>query len=183
MPAVIETSLRDVLIVEPEAYEDDRGLFFESWNAASFAAVTGSDAVFVQDNHSRSRRGVLRGLHYQVPPHEQGKLVRAVRGSVFDVAVDIRRSSPDFGKWTGVELSARNRRQVWVPSGYAHGFQALSDTADVLYKTTAYYAPTSDRSIRWDDPAIGIDWPLASDPILSEKDARAPLLADADVFD
>jgi dTDP-4-dehydrorhamnose 3,5-epimerase len=178
----IATALPEVLILEPRVFGDERGFFMESFKAAEFAQLTGCDAPIVQDNHSRSVRGVLRGLHYQLPPQAQGKLVRAVTGEIFDVAVDIRRGSPTFGKWVGVMLSADNRRQLWVPPGFAHGFCVTSETADVVYKVTAYYAPERDRGIRWNDPAIGIDWPLATPPQLSAKDEKAPLLRDAETF-
>ncbi|MCC6813093.1 MAG: dTDP-4-dehydrorhamnose 3,5-epimerase, partial [Rubrivivax sp.] len=158
---VIPTALAGVLVLEPRVFGDDRGFFMESYNRRSFAQATGLDIDFVQDNHSRSRKGVLRGLHYQLR-QPQGKLVRVTHGAVFDVAVDIRRGSPTFGRWVGVELSADNHRQLWVPPGLAHGFVVLSDSADFLYKTTDYYAPEHERSIAWDDPAIGIDWPLAA---------------------
>ncbi|MBA2338740.1 MAG: dTDP-4-dehydrorhamnose 3,5-epimerase [Acidimicrobiia bacterium] len=187
---VTETGLPGVLVLEPTVHGDDRGFFYESWNAQAFAEATGIETDFVQDNHSRSAPGVLRGLHYQLPPHAQGKLLRVVVGAVYDVAVDIRRSSPTFGRWAGVELSAHNRLQLWVPPGFAHGFVALTD-AELLYKTTAFYHASSDRSIRWDDVDIAIVWPLAGNltdgaapqPQLSAKDRRAPFLADADVFD
>lgn len=178
---VIDTPLPGVKLIEPRVFGDARGFFLESWNAASFAAA-GLDLAFVQDNHSRSARGVLRGLHYQLN-NPQGKLVRVTQGAVFDVAVDIRRSSQHFGQWVGYELSAENHRMLWVPPGFAHGFLVLSDTADFLYKCTSLYDPPSDRGIRWNDPAIGIAWPgLDGDPTLSGKDAIAPLLADAEVF-
>jgi dTDP-4-dehydrorhamnose 3,5-epimerase len=177
------TSLPGVLIREPRAFSDDRGFFSESYNKAAFAAATGFDGEFVQDNHSSSRRGVLRGLHYQVPPDEQGKLVRCIRGEVFDVAVDVRRSSAGFGQWAGVVLSEDDHRQLWVPAGFAHGFIAISEVADVVYKTTTYHAPASERSVRWDDPAISIDWPdIGGDPVLADRDAAAPLLEAAEVF-
>ena len=177
------TPLDGVLIIEPRVFADDRGFFFESYNRQAFADATGYDGEFVQDNHSRSVRGVIRGLHYQVPPDEQGKLVRCIRGEVFDVAVDIARSSPSFGDWTGAVLSEENHRQLWVPSGFAHGFMAISDVAAVLYKATAYYAPDSERSIRWDDPRIGIEWPeVGVDPILNERDLAAPTLDQAETF-
>ncbi len=179
---VVESALPGVKLIEPRVFGDDRGFFLESWNAASFAAA-GLDFAFVQDNHSRSARGVLRGLHYQLA-NPQGKLVRVTQGAVFDVAVDIRRSSPHFGRWVGYELSDANKRMLWVPPGFAHGFLVLSETADFMYKCTALYDPPSDRGIRFDDPAIGIDWPDAGvTPMLSGKDAAAPLLADATVFD
>jgi dTDP-4-dehydrorhamnose 3,5-epimerase len=177
---VITTALPEVLILEPKVFGDARGFFMESWNQREFDSAVGHTVHFVQDNHSRSQRGVLRGLHYQLPPHEQGKLVRVAAGSVFDVAVDVRRRSPTFGRWVGVELSAENRRQLWIPPGMAHGFLVTSETADFLYKASDYYMPASERCVRWDDPAIGIDWPLASvlAPTLSAKDQAAPLLAD-----
>jgi dTDP-4-dehydrorhamnose 3,5-epimerase len=177
---VHDTALPGVKLIEPKVFGDDRGFFLESWNAAVFADA-GLDAAFVQDNHSRSARGVLRGLHYQIV-EPQGKLVRVVQGAVFDVAVDIRRSSPHFGQWVGAELSADNKRLFWVPPGFAHGFIVLSESADFLYKCTTLYAPAHERSIAWNDPAIGIDWPIQGTPQLSAKDAAAPLLADAEVF-
>lgn len=168
---VTATSVADVLIIEPKVFGDERGFFFESFNQRDFNAATGTDLRFVQDNHSRSAKGVLRGLHYQVG-QPQGKLVRVVRGSVFDVAVDIRPSSPTFGKWFGLELSEHDHCQLWVPPGLAHGFLVLSDSADFLYKTTDYYAPAQERCIAWNDPTLAIDWPLAgSAPTLSVKDA------------
>lgn len=174
------TSLPGVLCIEPEVFEDARGFFLESWNRRTFAAQ-GIDVDFVQDNHSRSGKGVLRGLHYQL--HEpQGRLVRVTQGRVFDVVVDVRRSSPHFGQWMGHELSAENRHMLWIPPGFAHGFLVLSDSADFLYKTTAYYAPQWDRGIRWDDPDIGIEWPLQGAPLLSAKDQAQPLLKDAEVY-
>lgn len=177
---VIETILPDVLLLEPKVFGDARGFFLESWNRRTFAGL-GLDLDFVQDNHSRSARGVLRGLHYQLN-QPQGKLVRVVSGAVFDVAVDLRRSSPHFGRWTGHELSADNQTMMWIPPGFAHGFQVLSDSADFLYKTTAYYVPQWDRGIRWDDPQVGVVWPLDGAPALSAKDAVAPLLKDAEVY-
>ncbi len=167
-------SIPDVVLIEPKVFGDARGFFLESFNQRAFTEATGSDTPFVQDNHSRSSRGVLRGLHYQIQ-HPQGKLVRVVAGAVFDVAVDIRRSSPTFGRWVGVELSAENHRQLWVPPGFAHGFLVLSETADFLYKTTDYYAPEHERCIAWNDPQIGIEWPLqeGSVPVLSAKDRVA----------
>lgn len=163
-------AIPDVVLIEPRVFGDARGFFYESYNREAFREATGCDPDFVQDNHSRSARGVLRGLHYQLPPHAQGKLVRVVAGEVFDVAVDIRRASPTFGRWVGTVLSAENRRQMWVPPGFAHGFVTLSESAEFLYKTTNYYAPSHERCIRWDDPAIGVDWPLAGEPQLSGKD-------------
>jgi dTDP-4-dehydrorhamnose 3,5-epimerase len=177
---VIETSLPGVLLLEPKVFGDARGFFLESWNRQTFAGL-GLDLDFVQDNHSRSARGVLRGLHYQLN-EPQGKLVRVVSGAVFDVAVDVRKSSPNFGQWVGYELSADNQRMLWIPPGFAHGFLVLSDTADFLYKTTAYYAPQWDRGIRWDDPQIGVRWPLAGAPALSAKDQVQPWLKDAEVY-
>lgn len=166
---VTPTTIADVLIVEPRVFGDSRGFFFESFNQREFNAATGTDFSFVQDNHSRSEKGVLRGLHFQ-HGQPQGKLVRVVRGAVFDVAVDIRPSSPSFGKWFGLELSEHEHRQLWVPPGLAHGFLVLSDSADFLYKTTDYYAPKLERCIAWNDPAINIQWPLGAEPLLSAKD-------------
>ena len=178
---VIDTALPGVKLIEPKLFGDDRGFFMESWNAQTFAD-NGLDLHFVQDNHSRSAQGVLRGLHYQLQ-NPQGKLVRVTAGAVFDVAVDLRRSSAHFGRWVGYELSDANKRMLWVPPGFAHGFIVLSETADFLYKCTQLYDGSDDRGIRWNDPAIGIDWPLAGmRPQLSDKDAAAPLLADAPVF-
>lgn len=177
----IPTALPEVVILEPKVFGDDRGFFYESFNAKAFAQATGIEREFVQDNHSRSARNVLRGLHYQIS-QPQGKLVRVVSGRVFDVAVDIRRSSPRFGKWVGVELSAENKRQLWIPEGFAHGFVVLSEFAEFLYKTTDYYAPEFERSLGWNDPAIGIEWPFEGEPLLSKKDAAAPALADAELF-
>ncbi len=178
---VIPTAIPDVLIIEPKVFGDARGFFFESYNEHAFAQATGLSLKFVQDNHSRSAQGVLRGLHYQIR-QPQGKLVRVVRGSVFDVAVDLRRSSPTFGRWVGVELSESNHRQLWVPPGFAHGFVVTSESADFLYKTTDYYAPEYERSIAWDDPAIGIQWPLDGAPALSAKDRQGVSLAQAEVY-
>ena len=177
---VSATALDGVKLIEPRVFGDERGFFMESWNARAFAEA-GIDAAFVQDNHSRSRRGVLRGLHYQIE-QAQGKLVRVTTGSVFDVAVDLRKSSPTFGKWFGLELSAENKRQLWIPAGFAHGFLVTSEAAEFLYKTTDYYAPQHERSILWNDPAIGIEWPLQGAPLLSGKDQKGVLLAEADVF-
>ena len=181
---VIETALPGVLLMEPKVFGDARGFFLESWNRQTFAGL-GLNLDFVQDNHSRSAKGVLRGIHYQLN-EPQGKLVRAVSGAVFDVAVDLRRSSPHFGKWVGYELSADNHRMLWVPPGFGHGFVVLSEFADFLYKTTALYAPQWDRGVRWDDPAIAIEWPLVaaniSAPLLSAKDQVQPLLNDAEVY-
>lgn len=178
---IIETAIPGLLIIEPRVFGDDRGFFMESWNADGFAAA-GLDLKFVQDNHSRSARGVLRGLHFQ-NPNPQGKLVRVVRGSVWDVAVDIRRSSPTFGKWVGVELSAANKRMFWVPPGFAHGFVSLEDDTDFLYKCTARYDPSAEHSLLWNDPAIGIEWPLdALTPQLSGKDQQGQPLAEIEAF-
>lgn len=178
---VTPTAIPDVLILEPKVFGDSRGFFFESFNAQDFANATGLEVSFVQDNHSRSAKGVLRGLHYQLQ-QAQGKLVRVVRGAVFDVAVDIRKSSPTFGKWVGCELSEDNHRQFWVPPGFAHGFVVLSDSADFLYKTTDYYAPAHERCIAWNDPEVGIDWPSDINPLLSAKDAAGLSLSQAEVF-
>jgi dTDP-4-dehydrorhamnose 3,5-epimerase len=176
---VIPTDLPEVLILEPRVFGDERGFFMESYNRRIFNQAVGYEVEFVQDNHSRSACGVLRGLHYQMPPHAQGKLVRVTSGRVFDVAVDIRRGSPRFGKWTGVELSAEGKRQLWIPPGFAHGFLVLSDSAEFFYKTTTYYAPTAERTIHWNDPQLAIQWPIAAvTPRLSAKDAAAPLLSD-----
>lgn len=175
-------AIPEVMLIEPKVFGDDRGFFLESFNQQVFNQATGTDYSFVQDNHSRSKKGVLRGLHYQLPPHAQGKLVRVVRGAVFDVAVDVRRGSPTFGQWVGAELTEDNHRQLWLPPGFAHGFLVLSDSADFLYKATAYYAPQSDRGIAWNDPAIGIQWPqLDVELSLSDKDLKQPLLADAEL--
>ena len=179
---ITATSLPEVLILEPELFGDSRGFFMESYNRRAFNEAVGHDVEFVQDNHSRSTQGVLRGLHYQLPPHAQGKLVRVVQGAVFDVAVDVRRGSPTFGKWDGVELSAENHRQLWIPPGFAHGFLVLSAVADFLYKTTDYYSPADERAMRWDDPDIGIRWPLTTLPALSQRDAAAPLLRETAAF-
>jgi dTDP-4-dehydrorhamnose 3,5-epimerase len=178
---VTATSLPDVLIIEPKVFGDDRGFFYESFNAKVFAEATGCTLQFVQDNHSRSTRHVLRGLHYQIE-QAQGKLVRVTAGEVLDVAVDIRRSSPTFGQWTSARLSAQNNRQLWIPPGFAHGFTVLSDSADFLYKTTDYYAPSAERCIRWDDPRLAIDWELDGAPILSSKDQAGKPLDEADLF-
>jgi len=178
---VIRTAIPDVLILEPRVFSDERGFFLESWNARDFRAALGFDATFVQDNHSRSRRGVLRGMHYQIV-QAQGKLVRVVRGRVFDVAIDLRQSSATFGRWVGVELSGENRRQVFVPAGFAHGFLVLSEEADVLYKTTDYYAPQHERCLIWNDPGVGIDWPLSGEPVLAAKDRAGLRLNEAETF-
>jgi dTDP-4-dehydrorhamnose 3,5-epimerase len=178
---IVETAIPGPLIIEPRVFGDARGFFMETWNAAAFAAA-GLDLTFVQDNHSRSQKGVLRGLHFQ-NPGPQGKLVRVTNGAVFDVAVDLRESSPHFGQWVGVELSATNRRMFWVPEGFAHGFLTLEDDTDFLYKCTAPYAPQSEHTLAWDDPAVGIEWPVAGlDPVISDKDARGLALANVPVF-
>ena len=178
---VIETRLPGVKLIEPRVFGDERGFFLESWNSEAFAAA-GINAVFVQDNHSRSSRGVLRGLHYQIR-QPQGKLVRVTCGAVFDVAVDMRRSSPQFGRWTGCMLTAENKHMLWVPAGFAHGFVVLSDTADFLYKCTTPYAPEYERSVAWNDPDLAIDWQLGDvTPLLSAKDAAAPSLLQAEAF-
>ncbi|WP_282874313.1 dTDP-4-dehydrorhamnose 3,5-epimerase [Pseudomonas peli] len=177
----INTELPGVIILEPKVFGDQRGFFFESFNARDFADATGLQCAFVQDNHSRSAKGVLRGLHYQVQ-QTQGKLVRVTAGEVYDVAVDLRRSSPTFGRWVGVHLSAENNQQLWVPEGFAHGFVVLSEFAEFLYKTTNYYAPEHERCIRWDDPTLAIDWPLEGSPQLSAKDQAGVSFVDAQVF-
>lgn len=177
----ISTKLHGVIILEPKVFGDPRGFFFESFNARAFSEATGLQREFVQDNHSRSAKGVLRGLHYQVQ-QAQGKLVRVTAGEVYDVAVDLRRSSPTFGNWVGVHLSAENKRQLWVPEGFAHGFVVLSEFAEFLYKTTDYYAPEHERCIRWDDPSLAIDWPLDGAPQLSAKDQAGLNFVDAQVF-
>jgi len=179
---VNRTALDRVLVLEPNVYPDARGFFFESFNAKVFREATGVDVEFVQDNQSRSVRNVLRGIHYQVI-RPQGKLVRVASGRIFDVAVDLRRSSTTFARWVGVELSADNHRQLWIPAGFGHAFLSLSDSADVLYKTTEYWFGEHDRSVLWSDPALGIEWPLSGAPIVSDKDAAAPLLARAQLFD
>jgi dTDP-4-dehydrorhamnose 3,5-epimerase len=180
---VSQSAIPDVLILEPKIFGDERGFFFESFNQKAFQEVTGLDVTFVQDNHSKSAKNVLRGLHYQVPPKAQGKLVRVIKGEVFDVAVDLRKGSKTFGHWVGDMLSAANNRQLWIPPGFAHGFLTLSDTAEFLYKTTDYYSPEHERCIRWDDPEIAIDWPLtAGAPILAAKDAAAPPFYAAETF-
>jgi len=178
---VVPTDLPGVLIIEPRVFTDTRGFLFESHNRQAFRDATGIDFEFVQDNHSYSVKNCLRGLHYQIQ-QAQGKLVRAVTGKVFDVAVDLRRSSPHFGKWTGVELSAESKRMVWIPPGFGHGFYVLSEFADVLYKSTDFYAPSHERTVLWNDPQIGIDWQLKQEPILAEKDKRGTPLANAEVY-
>jgi dTDP-4-dehydrorhamnose 3,5-epimerase len=180
---IIDTPIADVKLLKPRVFSDERGFFLESWNARTFAAL-GLDLAFVQDNHSRSSRGTLRGIHYQIR-RPQGKLVRVVRGRVYDIAVDLRRSAPTFGRWVGAELSDDNHRQLWVPPGFGHAFYVMSETADFLYKCTEFYAPEFDRSLRWDDPTIAIDWPVpvGETPLLSDKDLAAPLLPEADLYD
>lgn len=181
LPKVTRCRLPDLLIIAPKVFDDDRGFFSESFNAAAFERATGVETTFVQDNHSKSERGVLRGLHYQLQ-QPQGKLVRVVQGEIYDVAVDIRSGSSTFGQWMGVELSAENNKQLWVPADFAHGFLVVSETAEVLYKTTDYYAPEHERSIRWDDPDLAIEWPVdALPPKVSAKDASAVSLADAEL--
>ena len=179
---VVQTAIPEVLIIEPQVFGDERGFFFESFNQQKFESLTGVKANFVQDNHSKSAVNVLRGLHYQIQ-QPQGKLVRVVAGEVFDVAVDLRRQSKTFGKWVGVILSGENKRQLWVPPGFAHGFVVLKDGTEFLYKTTDYYAPQHERCIRWDDPEIGIEWPLAGEPVLSGKDKLGLALSQAEVFE
>ena len=176
------TAIPDVILFEPRVFGDDRGFFFESFNERVFFEAVGKMYEFVQDNHSRSSRGVLRGLHYQLPPNAQGKLVRVVAGEVFDVAVDIRKSSPTFGRWVGELLSESNKRQLWIPPGFAHAFITLSDAAEFLYKTTDFYAPSAERCIQWNDPDISIQWPYAEAPVLSTKDAKAVPLRYAETF-
>jgi dTDP-4-dehydrorhamnose 3,5-epimerase len=175
------TVIPDVLILEPKVFGDDRGFFFESFNAKAFESATGLKREFVQDNHSKSAKNVLRGLHYQIQ-QPQGKLVRVTQGEVFDVAVDLRKSSKTFGQWVGVDLSAENKKQLWVPEGFAHGFLVLSQTAEFLYKTTDYYSPEHERSLLWSDPVLGIDWPFDVPPILAAKDAAAKTLTEAESF-
>ena len=176
-------AIPEVILFTPKVFGDERGFFFESFNAKTFAEASGLQRDFVQDNHSKSQRGVLRGLHYQLPPYAQGKLVRVVQGEVFDVAVDIRKSSPTCGQWVGALLSAENKQQLWIPEGFAHGFLTLSDTAEFLYKTTGYYAPQAERCIAWNDPELGIVWPDACEPLLSAKDQLGRSLSSADLFD
>jgi dTDP-4-dehydrorhamnose 3,5-epimerase len=179
---VTPTALSEVLLVEPTVHGDARGFFLESYNERRFNEAVGREVRFVQDNHSRSSKNVLRGLHYQLPPFAQAKLVRVVSGAVFDVAIDVRRSSPTFGQWVGALLSAENQRQLWIPEGFAHGFLTQTESADVLYKASAFYAPGSESALAWNDPDIAIDWAPAGDPILSEKDAAAPLFREAALF-
>lgn len=179
---IIKTTIPDVLIIEPKIFGDERGFFFESFNKKQFKELTGIDKEFVQDNHSLSSKGVLRGLHYQIK-QPQGKLVRVVRGEVFDVVVDLRKSSSTFGQWVGVVLSAENKRQVWIPEGFAHGFVVLSDGAEFLYKTTDYYAPEHERCIRWNDAELAIDWQYKGEPLISEKDSKGASFTQAEMFD
>lgn len=180
---VTAVEIPGVLIIEPTVFSDDRGFFLESFNQKIWEEKTGLQTMFVQDNHSRSTRGVLRGLHYQLPPAAQAKLVRCISGEIYDVAVDIRRSSKTFGQYYGSILSAENKKQLWIPEGFAHGFQVISESAEILYKTTAYYAPDSDRSMLWNDPDLGIDWPLKESPVLSSKDQAGSPFSQADLFD
>lgn len=179
---VTPTRIPEVFIVEPQVFGDQRGFFFESFNQRDWEKETGLKTAFVQENHSRSTKGVLRGLHYQIK-HAQGKLVRVLVGEVFDVAVDIRRSSPTFGQWVGVRLSAENKKQLWIPAGFAHGFAVLSDEAEFLYRTTDYWAPEYERGIKWNDPTIGVDWPVDFTPLLSEKDEKGVAFTEADVYE
>jgi dTDP-4-dehydrorhamnose 3,5-epimerase len=182
MPSTVQNlAIPEILLFEPEVHQDQRGHFFEAWNDIDFREAVGEVATFVQDNQSRSRTGVIRGLHYQLP-NPQGKLVRAIAGEAFVVAVDIRRSSPTFGRWVAETLTGDNRGQLWIPPGFAHGFMALADPTDIIYKVTAFYAPGYDRAIRWDDPDIGVDWPETPETVVSDKDRAAPLLSDAEVF-
>lgn len=183
MMKVTPLEINDVLLIEPEVFEDERGWFFESFNQKKFNDITGLNVQFVQDNHSKSKKGVLRGMHYQVTPNAQGKLVRVVKGEVFDVAVDIRKNSSTYGKWVGAYLSADNKKQLWIPEGFAHGFLTLSEEAEFLYKTTNYYDQKSERSLRWDDHCIEIDWPLNLTPIISSKDNLASDIQNAEVFE
>ena len=181
---LIRTPLEGLFVLEPKVFGDERGFFMESYNERTFRELTGLAPAFVQDNHSRSAAGVLRGMHYQLEPAGQGKLVRVVQGAVFDVAVDLRRSSPTFGRWYGVELSERNKRQFWIPVGFAHGFCVLSESADFLYKATGTYSPGHERCVAWDDPVVGIEWPLdGRAPVLSQKDLAGTPLARAEVFE
>jgi dTDP-4-dehydrorhamnose 3,5-epimerase len=178
---VIRTEIPDVLLLEPKVFGDERGFFFESYNKRDFRDATGVQFDFVQDNHSKSEKGVLRGLHYQIG-QPQGKLVRVISGEVYDVAVDLRRSSPTFKKWVGFNLAASSKRMAWIPPGFAHGFLVLSSEAEFLYKATDYYAPEHERTLLWNDPALGIPWPVAGEPVLAEKDRRGTLLRDSDVY-
>ncbi len=177
------TAIPDLFILEPRVFNDDRGFFFESFNTRLFAEATGLEVTFVQDNHSKSRKNVLRGLHYQLKPKAQGKLVRVIHGEVFDVAVDIRKNSKTFGHWVGIFLSAENKKQIWIPPGFAHGFLTLSETAEFLYKTTDYYSPMHERCIRWDDQRLAIGWPLSSSPEVSEKDKQGKSFEESELFE
>lgn len=179
---VIKTAIPEVLVFEPKVFQDDRGFFFESFKQSTFEEAVGRKVEFIQDNHSHSAKNILRGLHYQIQ-QPQGKLVRVCEGAVFDVAVDLRRSSPTFGKWVGQVLSAENKKQMWIPEGFAHGFLVLSESAGFLYKTTNYYMPEFDRSLLWSDPELAIEWPLDGEPLVSPKDAAAKILKDADTFE
>lgn len=179
---VTDTKIPDVKIIEPTVFEDERGFFFESFNHKKFEEAIGREVTFVQDNHSKSSKGVLRGLHYQLPPHAQGKLVRVVQGEVFDVAVDMRKSSPTIGHWVAEVLSAENKKQLWIPEGFAHGFLTLSDTAEFVYKTNKYYVKESERCIQWDDEDVSIEWPLSINPLASKKDSIAIAFYDAEFF-
>ncbi len=174
---IIHTNIPEVKILEPKLFEDERGFFYESFNKKEFMNALGLNKEFVQDNHSKSRKGVLRGLHYQIAPMAQGKLVRVIQGEVFDVSIDLRHSSPTFGQWVSVVLSSKNKRQLWIPEGFAHGFYVLSDHAECVYKTTEYYSPEHERSIAWNDAELGIPWPINTVPIVSTKDASAPLFS------
>jgi dTDP-4-dehydrorhamnose 3,5-epimerase len=178
---VVRTEISEVLLLEPKVFGDERGFFFEAYNRRAFRESTGLDMEFVQDNHSRSVKNVLRGLHYQIK-HAQGKLVRVIAGEIWDVAVDLRRSSPTFGKWVGFALTAESKRTAWIPAGFAHGFLVVSDSADVLYKATDYYAPEHERTLLWNDPALGIQWPLRGEPVLAVKDRAGKLLSQAELF-
>lgn len=179
---IISTIISDLLIIEPKVFGDERGFFYESFNQKAFCETTGQEVEFVQDNHSKSAKNVLRGLHFQVPPKAQGKLVRVVQGEVFDVAVDLRKSSKTFGRWVGIILSAENKKQFWIPPGFAHGFLTLSDSAESLYKTTDYYSPEHERCIAWNDPGVGIKWPLAVEPQLSPKDRQGVALGEIEML-
>lgn len=179
---ITNTRIPDVKILEPRVFEDERGFFYESYNQKAFDDAVGYPVTFVQDNHSRSIKGTLRGLHYQLPPHPQGKLVRVTVGEVFDVAVDIRKGSPTFGQWVAETLSAENKRQLWIPEGFAHGFYVTSDVAEFQYKCTDYYAPECERCVRWNDPTVALNWPLQGEPLISDKDKRGCVLTQAEVF-
>ena len=178
----IPLTIPDIILFEPKVFGDDRGFFFESFNQIIFEKITGITPTFIQDNHSKSIKGVLRGLHYQLPPKEQGKLIRAIQGEIFDVVVDIRKDSPTYGQWLSEVLSADNKKQLWIPTGFAHGFLTLSERAEILYKTTDFYAPESERCIAWNDPEIGIDWPINREPLLSNKDRNGSSLEQSEHF-